>query len=185
MQTIDTLKGEHDAVLGVLALLEQATGAAERGAPVPKDVFTDVGAFFSVFVDRCHHGKEEGELFPRLTSPEGVALVQRLEAQHVDGRRLVEAYVAAVNGYQPGDSVSGARLAGAARAYTAFLREHIDLENRELLPAIAALAPHDRDLIEAFERIEIEKIGPGVHERLHGMLDGLPARITPWLAPAR
>jgi hemerythrin-like domain-containing protein len=184
MQTIETLKTEHDAVLGVLTHLEHAADAAGHGAPIPGDLFADVREFFAIFVDRCHHGKEESELFPRLTVAGATALVRRLEDQHVEGRRLASDYAAAVEAYRPGDAGSGARLAAAVHAYADFLRAHIDLENRELLPATAALAAQDRDLVEAFDRVEEERIGPGVHDRLHEMIDGLPARIGPWLAEA-
>jgi hemerythrin-like domain-containing protein len=182
MQTIETLRGEHDAVLGVLTHLERAADAASHGAAIPRDLFDDIREFFAIFVDRCHHGKEESELFPRLSSADDMALVRRLEDQHVEGRRLASDYAAAVDAYQPGNTSAGIRLAAAVHAYADFLRAHIDLENRELLPATAALASQDRDLIEAFDRVEEERIGPGVHDRLHGMIDGLPGRITPWLA---
>ena len=182
MQTIETLRAEHEAVLGVLTHLERAADAARHGMPIPRDLFADVRDFFTIFVDRCHHGKEESELFPRLTSTDDVALVHRLEAQHVEGRRLASDYTAAVDAYRPGDASSGARLAAAVHAYANFLRAHIDLENRELLPATAGLIAQDRDLVEAFDRVEQERIGPGVHERLHEMIDSLPGRIQPWLA---
>jgi len=39
--------------------------------------------------------------------------------------------------------------------------------------------------VGAFDRIEAEEIGEGAHERLHGMIGSLPARLAPWLgAPA-
>ncbi|MCC7105979.1 MAG: hemerythrin domain-containing protein [Chloroflexi bacterium] len=181
MQTVDTLRDEHNGVIAVLDQLERAVSAAEEGAPVPADVFADIQEFFAVFVDQCHHGKEEAELFPRLNSASGVALVLRLEAEHATGHQLAGAYAEAAEAYTPGNGPSGARLATAARAYAAFLRRHIDLETAELFPATARLADQDQDLVEAFERIEEEQIGPGTHERLHGMIAGLPARIDPWL----
>jgi len=181
MQTIETLKAEHDAVLGVLTHLEHAADAATHGAPIPQDLFADIRELFAIFVDRCHHGKEEAELFPRLTSADDVALVRRLENQHVEGRRLASDYAAAVDAYRPGDASSGARLAAAVHAYADSLRGHIDLENRELMPATLGLAAQDHDIVEAFDRVEEERIGPGVHERLHEMIDGLPGRIEPWL----
>jgi hemerythrin-like domain-containing protein len=152
---------------------------------VPRDFFADVQEFFAIFVDKCHHGKEEAELFPRLTSERGRALVERLEAEHVTGRRLAGAYASAVQAYQPGVADSGARLAAATEAYAAFLRAHIAVETDELFAATELLAEQDQELVDAFERIEEERIGPGTHERLHGMIDGLGGRIDPWLAVGR
>lgn len=180
MKAIDTLRDEHEGVLTVLAQLERASAAAERGASIPRDVFEDVGEFFRVFVDRCHHGKEESEVFPRLATPKGRAVAERIEAEHVTGRRLAAAYQEAAQAYQAGDVATGAALAEAARAYSRFLQDHIDLETRELFPAMAALADQDAALVEGFDRIEEERIGPGTHERLHGMIDGLPGRIAAW-----
>ncbi|MBI3978699.1 MAG: hemerythrin domain-containing protein [Chloroflexi bacterium] len=181
MEAIRTLQDEHNGVLYVLDQLDRAAGAAERGKPVPADVFADIQEFFTVFVDRCHHGKEETAVFPRLSAP-AAALVRQLEAEHERGRDLAAAYRDAARSYMPGDAASGLRLATAAHDYAAFLRTHIDLENRELFPIIEQqLARDDQAVAEAFERIEIEKIGPGTHERLHDMIGGLAARITAWL----
>ncbi|MGI8915530.1 MAG: hemerythrin domain-containing protein [Chloroflexota bacterium] len=64
MKAVEVLRAEHDGVLIVLAELERAATAAEYAAPMPRGIFTDIQEFFSVFVDRCHHGKEEAEVFP-------------------------------------------------------------------------------------------------------------------------
>lgn len=180
MKTIDTLRDEHNGVLFVLDQLERAVSAAERGAPVPKDIFTDIQEFFAVFVDKCHHGKEEAELFPRLTSAPGRALVERLEAQHVTGRQLAGTYASAVQAYRPGVAQSGAHLAAAAGEYAAFLRAHIGVETDELFRVAESIAEQDQELFDAFERVEEERIGPGTHERLHAMIGGLGGRIDPW-----
>ena len=182
MEAVAILQAEHDGVLAVLAQLDRAASAAERGVPVPPDVFGDIGEFFAVFVDRCHHSKEEFAVFPRLTRNARVKLVHDLEAGHARGRELAAAYAAAVRSYVPGDSVSGQRLAAAARAYAAFLREHIDEETRELFPVMeTTLAGDDEALVAAFERIEEDQIGPGTHERLHHLIDDLPRRIEPFV----
>ena len=183
MKTIDTLRAEHEGVLSVLAQLERAVAAAERGVAVPRTVFTDIQEFFIVFVADCHHGKEEAAIFPRLEFGATAGLMAQLDREHAEGHDLASRYVAAVSTYLPGDTASGAALAGAAREYAAFLRRHIDLEDRELFPAIeAALAGADDELVAAFDRIEEEEIGPGTHERLHGMIDGLAGRIDPYVA---
>jgi hemerythrin-like domain-containing protein len=168
-------------VLTVLDQLERAVDAAEPGAKVPADIFRDIQEFFVVFVDRCHHAKEEAELFPRLEAHGSGTLARRLEEEHTLGRQLAAAYGQAVDAYTPGQITTAARLASAARAYADFLREHIELETRELFPAVeATLTQQDDALAEAFERIEVERIGPGTHERLHHMIEGLSVRIDPY-----
>src|SRR6185312_4638927 len=140
MKSIETLRHEHDAVLLVLEALEPALRAAELGVPVPTDIFTDVGEFFSVFVDQCHSGKEEAAVFARLQpATAGSSLVRQLENEHSVGRTLSSAYLVTVAAYRPGDATSGAGVARAARAYGAVLREHIEEENRGLFPSMEQL----------------------------------------------
>ena len=183
MQTIETLRAEHDGVLTVLAQLDRAVAAAERGAAVPISVFADIQEFFVTFVAHCHHGKEEAEIFPRLEGGAFAGLVAQLDREHEEGHELVGRYIDAVAGYCPGDRATGIRLAAAARGYADFLRRHIDLEDRELFPTIErSLAGVDDELVAAFARIEEEEIGPGTHARLHGMIDGLAARIDSYVA---
>ena len=186
MKSVDTLRHEHDAVLLVLDSLEPALQAAEQGVPVPLDIFTDVGEFFSVFVDQCHSSKEESAVFARIPpSTVGTALVRQLENEHSTGRSLSAAYVAAVAAYRPGDAASGADVARTARAYGATLRAHIEEENVGLFPAMEQSLPADDDaMIAEFDRIELEEIGAGTHERIHGMIDSLPPRIRPWAEKA-
>jgi hemerythrin-like domain-containing protein len=182
MQSIEVLRAEHDGVLAVLTELERAATAAEQGAFVPQSIFTDIQEFFTVFVDHCHHGKEEAELFSRLGAGTHAAVVQALAQEHDTGRQRAAAYAAAVHSYASGDRTSGAQLARAARAYADLLRAHIERETRELFPVIAGtLAAEDAQLVTAFERIEEEQIGAGTHERLHAMIATLPGRIMPWV----
>lgn len=165
-------------VFEVLDRLERAVALAEQGAPVPADVFADIREFCAGFVDLCHHGKEEAEVFPRLKTGARAALARRLEEEHGTGRRLAAAYAGAVERYAPGDVETSAELAEAARAYSAFLREHIELETHELFPAMESeISPEDATMFAGFERIEEERVGPGMHERLHAMVEGLESRL--------
>jgi len=135
-----------------------------------------------VFVDRCHHGKEEAEIFYRLDKGTEAAIVQALAHEHDRGRQRAAAYAAAVRRYVPSDHWSGARLARASGDYAKLLRVHIERETQELFPAMeGSLAAEDDRLVAAFERIENEQIGVGTHERLHAMIATLPARISPWV----
>ncbi len=181
MEASSTLQAEHNAVLYVLDQLDRAGTAAAAGRLVPQEVFSDMEEFFRIFVTQCHHGKEEAEVFPKLIAA-GEPLPLQLEKEHEHGRQMEQAYARAVAGYSPGNASSGATLEQAAIAYSTFLRRHIATETAELFPAMERhLQAADRALTEAFERIESERIGAGVHERLHGMIDGLGARIDTWM----
>jgi len=185
MQSTQILKQEHDAVLVVLDQLGQAVDAAERGAPVPVDIFRDIQEFFTVFVDQCHHGKEEAAVFNELGTGTGPQVTRSLSDEHAQGRVLAARYAAAVASYVPGDVQSAHRLAEAARAYDVMLRQHIDEENTDLFPLMeTSLEDEDARIVAEFDRIELEEIGDGTHERLHGMIDSLPARISPWISTA-
>ncbi len=181
MEATTTLQTEHNAVLYVLDQLDRASTAAASGRAIPQAVFSDMEEFFRIFVTQCHHGKEESEVFPKLIAA-GEPLPLQLEKEHEHGRQMEQAYARAVASYDAGNAGAGAALEQAAAAYSTFLRRHIATETAELFPAMERhLQPADHALSEAFERIEVERIGAGVHERLHGMIEGLGARIDPWL----
>ncbi len=179
MHAVDTLREEHAAVLAVLDQLDRAVAAAVHGRPVPPSVFSDLAEFFTVFVDRCHHAKEETAIFPRLGGA-GAATVVQLEADHATGRKLAAEFAEAAAAWAPGDATAAGRLLAASRAYAAFLRRHIALETEELLPLMERQfdAAADGAIAEAFERIETERIGAGTHERLRAMIDALGPRIA-------
>ena len=186
MKTVEVLQEEHSAALVVVDQLERAAEAAENGVPVPTDVFADILEFMQVFVDRCHHAKEEGELFPRLRVSSGSALAERLQAEHEQGRALAATYADAVHSYVPGEAGTGALLRQTAYDYADFLRGHIATETAELLPAIEeALESDDDRLMAAFDQLELDQLGPGTHERFHSMIDSLAIRVDRWAnAPA-
>lgn len=63
---------------------------------------------------------------------------------------------------------------------TEHLRGQIHLDSRQFLPAIeSALATEDRELVQAFERIERDRIGPGVRGYLHAVIESLSAQLDP------
>jgi hemerythrin-like domain-containing protein len=178
METLEVLRAEHATILQVLDQLEQAADAAEGGIPMPADIFQDIEQFLSIFVEQCHHGKEEGEIFPRLKR-EHIVMVKRLEDEHATGRQLATALTRAITMYHPGNTATGASLAAAARAYSTFLSRHIDQETEELFPVVEKeLESEDQAIVAAFERLEVEQIGSGTHDRLHALVDRLGKRIV-------
>jgi hemerythrin-like domain-containing protein len=83
--------------------------------------------------------------------------------------------------YKSGATGAGSRWAEAARGYCTLLRGHIDKENDVLfVMAERMLSPAEQGkLAEDFEKIEVEKMGVGTHERLHAMMDKMVAEFLP------
>ena len=140
--------------------------------------------FFRLFADRCHHGKEEDLLFPLLQAkgmPRDGGPIGVMLAEHDQGRSLVKQMAEASEAYKTKVSGAGGRWAEAARGYCALLRGHIDKENDVLfVMAERLLSPGEQgELAEGFEKIVVEKMGAGTHERLHAMMDKMVAEFLP------
>jgi hemerythrin-like domain-containing protein len=175
MKAIEELKKEHEGIMQMLLILEAVAGRLEREEPVPLDDLEAIVEFLAVFADRCHHGKEEKHLFPALEKsglpPEGHP-VETLLAEHRKGRELIAAMKRGLSRIKAGDAEGMQTFAEAASRYMDLLELHIEKENSILFPlAETRLAPRrDSELLDAFEKLEEEEIGPGRHEAFHALL---------------
>ena len=174
-QAIDDLRHEHDAILSALDILDRIEAEARQGTVATGDIsgFID---FLKEFVDKCHHGKEEGMLFPALATAgasEREMSVPALLSEHEEGRALIRAMEEASH-----PMLRPEQFFAAARAYSRHLREHIEKENGVLFPtAEQALGEGELDAHHrAFDRHEDEVIGHGRHEELHHTLRELRAK---------
>ncbi len=66
MKATQVLRDEHEGILAMLAVVEAAARRLESGKSIPPQMMIDAATFFRNFADGCHHGKEEGELFPTM-----------------------------------------------------------------------------------------------------------------------
>jgi len=80
-----------------------------------------------------------------------------------------------------GQKEAGVKWADTALAYSALLRNHIAKENDVLfIMADRFLTETDQiQMVEAFQKIETDKIGAGTHERLHALMDKLYGEVFP------
>ena len=179
MGPIEELKMEHQAVKMTLRILETLCRKMEQpGQAVDVDHIDQLLEFFSVFVDQCHHGKEEELLFPALEAVgvrnEGGPIGVLLE-EHERGRASVRNMKAGLSEVRAGEASGAAAFAREAQSYISLLDQHILKEDNVLFPmAEQQLSEAEKaELSEGFERIEIEKIGVGRHEEFHRLLDHL------------
>ncbi len=174
MKPTETLKHEHEVILLVLAGVEREAQKIRKTRKADVEKLNRIVDFFRNFTDRCHHGKEEKHLFVKLaergmdkeSGPIAVML-----AEHEMGREKIRAIADALPKAKNGNAKAVRILCENLEAYVALLRAHIDKENNVLFPmAEQILGDEDqKQLSEAFEKLESEEMGKGVHEKYHAL----------------
>jgi hemerythrin-like domain-containing protein len=172
-KAIDDLKHEHEAILSALQILQNMNRQIAAGTKIPKADITGFIGFLKEFADKCHHGKEEGILFPALIKagiPEGGGPVGVMLSEHTKGRQLIKEMEAALI-----SSPNYEQFVKSAEGYSSLLKAHIEKENNVLFPtAEKVLAATELEgIYDQFEEHEEKVIGQGRHEELHEMLKDL------------
>jgi hemerythrin-like domain-containing protein len=185
MQATQVLRDEHEGILAMLAVVEAAARRLQNGKEIPGDLMTNAVDFFRTFADKCHHGKEETELFPLLEQrgiPKEGGPIGAMLIEHDQGRAFVRAMSDAANRYAQGDASAAPALVQSTLGYVHLLREHIWKENNVLFPmADQALSDTDQEKLHAaFEHIEQTRLGPGVHERYHALIAEYQNIVASW-----
>jgi hemerythrin-like domain-containing protein len=179
MKAIQELRMEHDAVRLTLKVLDRICQETELSGKLGNAQHVDhLLEFFTVFVDKCHHGKEEELLFPALeqigvnrdNGPIGVML-----REHQLGRESVQKMKAAFSQFKTGSVSAAVDFTRNARDYISLLDQHIEKENNVLFPLAEKQLSEAKlaELLKGFEKIEADKIGVGKHEEFHKMIDQL------------
>jgi len=178
MKATDELKKEHQGIGLMLRVLEAVSHKFARSEQIRDDHLDGMMEFLSIFVDKCHHGKEEEFLFPALEAagvPRGGGPIEVMLSEHEQGRKLVARLKDAVTNSQSGDHKIAASAHLIVNEYVALMTQHIAKENTVLFPMADAKLDLNKDteLLGAFERLERERIGTGKHDEFHALLDQL------------
>lgn len=179
MKATQQLKDEHEGIKAMLVILEKVCEKLEAAGSIDKVNFDGILEFLKVFVDRCHHGKEEELLFPMLEAA-GIPKYGPINVmlhEHQVGRSYVKAMSEAFAGYKLGNKSLSQGIIRNAHDYISLLTGHIIKENNILFViADDRLSEKKQDeLFEGFEKIEEERIGIGKHEEFHGLIERLSA----------
>jgi hemerythrin-like domain-containing protein len=146
------LHEEHLTISAVLQALQHlARMALEPGVKADFRAFHAMIHYIDAYPERLHHPKEDQVLFARLSarSAEARPLVARLQAEHVEGARLVRDLERAVREYEQAWPRGGEAFNAAVKAYADFHWKHMRSEEQELLPlAERALSEGDWAAIE-------------------------------------
>jgi len=178
MSATADLRSEHHGVGTMLGILDAMAVRLESGGSVAVEDLEASIEFLRVFVDQCHHTKEEVLLFPamraaNLTSAEETIVI--LLEDHVHGREAAGGIAAATRRMAEGDTSAPAQLAELMRGYTKLLHAHIRREENDCFDVADRDLPADvqDELVKGYERVEREVVGEGRHEAFHKLLDRL------------
>ena len=170
----EDLRNEHEGILFGLSILEKMAETAGQAGRVSMEDVHDIVNFLRMFADKCHHGKEEGLLFPAMEKT-GISRdrgpIGQMLTEHNQGRQYITEMAASIEG----DILQADRFAQAAASYIELMRAHINKENSILFPAGDRMLPMEvqEQLLEQFEGFEEEVMGKGTHEKLHETLHRL------------
>jgi hemerythrin-like domain-containing protein len=163
------LRNEHVTILRVVDIMDGMSKVNNENTGKLK-YCNELVYFLKIFIDKCHHGKEENHLFRDLEA-NGVSRkedpLESILREHKQGRELVAAM----------SRSAGSRdlkaFDGAASKYGVLLRRLIAKENDALFVIADRLIDDAKQnaLFKEFELHEEDSIGHGIHERLHSMLD--------------
>jgi len=172
MTPTEVLKHEHQVILLVLAAAEREAGKIARSGRVDAARVEKLLDFFGNFADRCHHAKEEDLLFVKMQErgmPREQGPIAVMLADHDKGRGYLAAVREALPAAVRDDSAAASAIAENLSAYVGMLRAHISKEDNILYPMADDLfSDQDQaDLTAAFDKVEAEEMGEGVHEKYH------------------
>ncbi len=152
MQAIVIIKSEHQNLIAVLYSLEMLIEEIENSKQPEFAVFHGLLTYIDRFLDRYHHPKENDYLFPRVMerAPDTTDLVKKLGRQHKQGEQLFVVMLKALSAYEFSGDSEFPGFREAVLKYTQFEREHVLIEERDLLPrAREALEASDWEEIDA------------------------------------
>jgi hemerythrin-like domain-containing protein len=178
MKATEQLIKEHDGILIVLRAFEAILLRLKNESKNELNDTLGIIDFLKGFADKCHHGKEEGILFPKLNElgfPKESGPISVMLYEHNLGRNLIKNLTIASQKIIDKDFSGIEMMIKNGNDYIELLRNHIQKENQILFPmADQRLTEKDQqEVFIAFEKMEHEEIGAGVHEKYHEMIKTL------------
>ncbi len=175
MKCTEQLSRDHQTILKALEILRYAAATwCGSLSSYMFDEYRQLIDFLKTFADRCHDGKEERVLFPKLLEagvPADECSVGVMLHEHEKLRQLMQCMEDALV------NRSSCEFSLYANKYADLLEEHIAKEDNILFPRADRVLTEEADaaLLNRFDEIE-QEIGPHTHETLNQLLKTLLAR---------
>jgi hemerythrin-like domain-containing protein len=178
MKATQQLKEEHEGIKLMLKIMEKISNELKNGKELNNDHFEKIIDFIRGFADKCHHGKEEKILFPAMVNhgiPDKGGPIAVMLYEHQLGREHIKELTKAFAAFKAGNKTATKEIIASSMDYVFLLLNHIEKENKILfMMADKVLNEAEQaEIFEAFEKLEIEKIGIGKHEEYHHLLKEL------------
>ena len=140
--SLQIIREEHAAVAAVLRSLVMMLDAGPGDEPERFfDVLRAMLFYIDEFPERLHHPKESNLLFPKLVrvAPHLIPVVEKLEKDHMQGEGKVRELQHTLLAWElVGESRRDA-FEAAARRYVTFYLQHMQIEEKDILPAAQQL----------------------------------------------
>ncbi len=159
MLPVAPLMIEHRLIDRMIRLMAQEAARIGDNLEVgPQFAFVEVRFidaavdFLRVYADRLHHGKEEDILFVALKgkplSPEQLAILQQLQAEHTWGRQATANLAATRQRLAQGDPGATADLLKCLSALAEFYPRHMTKEDQDFfLPVMTYFSPEEKNAL--------------------------------------
>jgi hemerythrin-like domain-containing protein len=175
MKATEQLMQEHEGIMLMLNIMRKVADKIDKTQELNKEHTQKILEFLKIFADKCHHGKEEDILFPVLESkgiPRDKGPIGVMLYEHKVGRGFIKDMSEDFDKYKTGDKTALTKISNSMRSY---INGHIHKENNILFPMGDRVLSDQlqSELLEKFEKLEVEKIGIGKHEEFHALLKKL------------
>jgi hemerythrin-like domain-containing protein len=178
MRSTEELVQEHRLIETVLDALARRLEDTRRTGTLHVPFLRKLVVFSTTFVDKCHHRKEEGCLFPCLEGsgiPSDGGPIGMMLMEHEMGRTLVGRISENLDLYEKGNA-SVDDVAGPCQEYLELLGQHILKENNVLYPLGESVMSEQDDTqnLGCYEDRE-EEIGAETREDLIRLAEEMAA----------
>jgi len=179
----DALREEHGATMKMLLVLQRVSAKLVDSEEGEARDLAALMEFFEIYVDRCHHGKEEQLLFPALSRVRGAELDPLISSLMEDHRQARLDMKKMKSGAGALRSLTGAgreAFSEGAERFVELVRKHIRKENSALLPLIEeSFSESDRlQMAEQFHELEQAALGSTRLEALLASVLELSSRYS-------
>lgn len=168
---INDLLMEHDKIMKVLDIIERVQSEKKLDEKEELLFYRELADFILIFADKCHHGKEEINLYHILAPLGDVSekkMIEELVVEHNESRILQRELQRSV---EEGRLLDAANFAGE---YRRLLLKHIKHENENMFPSMEKRITDELDdsIYRRFQAVEMRTLGESGASRLDYLIRG-------------